>query len=79
MFLVLDVIIKKSDDGFTAEMPAINGCECWAAEEDEVIDKIIELAAFYLRIKDLKKLKLDKARVSGNTQYYKLVFNKEGN
>ncbi len=75
--MVLDIILKKSDDGFTAEVPAINGCECWAAKEEDTVDKIIELAAFYLKIKDLKKLKLDKARVSGNIQYYKLVFNKE--
>ncbi|HPI38411.1 MAG TPA: hypothetical protein PK397_10740 [Ignavibacteriaceae bacterium] len=75
--MVLDIILNKSDDGFTAEVPAINGCECWAAKEDDAVDKIVELAAFYLKIKDLKKLKLDKARVSGNKQYYKLVFNKE--
>lgn len=77
--MVLDLIIKKSDDGFTAEVPSLNGCESWAAKEDEVIDKIVELAAFYLKIKNIKKIKLDKARVSGNKHYYKLVFNKEGN
>lgn len=73
--MVLDVIVKKSDDGCTAEIPCIKGCECWAHEEDIVLEKILELASFYLKT-DVKKFKLDRARNINNTVIYKLVFNK---
>lgn len=73
--MILDVIVKKSDDGFTAEIPSIKGCESWAHEEEKVLDNIIELASFYLKTKN-DKFKLDKARVKANISVYKLVFNK---
>jgi hypothetical protein len=73
--MVLDVIVKKSDDGCTAEIPSIKGCECWAHEEDIVLEKILELASFYLKT-DVKKFKLDRARNINNKIIYKLVFNK---
>ena len=73
--MILDVIVKKSDDGFTAEIPSIKGCESWAHNEETVLDKIIELASFYLKTKT-DKFKLDKARVKANISVYKLVFDK---
>jgi predicted RNase H-like HicB family nuclease len=73
--MILDVIVKRSDDGFTAEIPSIKGCESWAHDEETVLDKIIELASFYLKTKT-DKFKLDKARVKANISVYKLVFNK---
>ena len=73
--MVLDVIVTKTDDGFTAEVPSINGCESWAHDEDTVLSKILELASFYLKT-DIKKLKLDKARKVKNYSVYKLVFYK---
>jgi predicted RNase H-like HicB family nuclease len=73
--MVLDIIIKKTDDGYTAEIPGIKGCESWAHDEDTVIEKITELAAFYLKI-DSKKFKIDRARKIKNNIVYKLVFNK---
>ena len=73
--MILDVIVKKSDDGFTAEIPSIKGCESWAHDEETVLDKIIELASFYLQTKS-NKFKLDKARVKANISVYKLVFDK---
>jgi predicted RNase H-like HicB family nuclease len=73
--MILDVIVKKSDDGFTAEIPSIKGCESWAHDEETVLDKIIELASFYLKTKT-NKFKLDKARVKSNISVYKLVFDK---
>ncbi len=73
--MILDVIVKKSDDGFTAEIPSIKGCESWAHDEETVLDKIIELASFYLQTKS-NKFKLDKASVKTNISVYKLVFNK---
>lgn len=71
--MVLDVIVTKTNDGFTAEIPSLNGCESWAHDEDTVLSKIKELAAFYLKT-DLHKFKLDKARKLKNHSVYKLVF-----
>ena len=73
--MVLDVIVTKTNDGFTAEVPSLNGCESWAHDEETVLSKILELAAFYLKT-DLNKFKLDKARKLKNHSVYKLVFNK---
>lgn len=75
--MVIDVIVKKTDDGFTAEVPSLKGCESWAHDEESVLTKILEIAAFYLHIDSSKKLKLDKARVSKNKSVYKLVIEKE--
>lgn len=74
-FMVLDLIINKTDDGFTAEIPSLKGCESWAHDEDSVMDKILDLAAFYLKT-DKKKFKFDKARNARNKSVYKLIFNK---
>jgi len=73
--MTLDVIVTKTNDGFTAEIPSLNGCESWAHDEDTVLSKILELASFYLKT-DIKKFKLDKARRVKNHSVYKLVFNK---
>ena len=73
--MVLDIIITKTNDGFTAEIPSLSGCESWAHDEDTVISKILELAAFYLKT-DAKKFKVDKARKVKDHSVYKLVFNK---
>jgi len=75
--MILEIIVKKTDDGFTAEIPSLKGCESWAHDEETVLDKILEIASFYLNIDSLKKLKLDKARVSKNKSVYKLVVEKE--
>jgi predicted RNase H-like HicB family nuclease len=74
--MVLDLVIKKTDDGFTAEVPSLKGCECWAHDEDSVMNKIIDLVAYYLKIDNKEKFKIDKARGSKNKTVYKLVFNK---
>jgi len=73
--MILDVIVNKTNDGYTAEIPSINGCESWAHDEDTVLSKILELASFYLKT-DIKKFKLDKARRLNQRSVYKLVFNK---
>ncbi len=74
--MVLDIVVKKTDDGYTAEIPGIKGCESWAHDEDTVMDKIIELAAYYLKIDSKDKFKIDKARSDKNKTIYKLVFHK---
>jgi predicted RNase H-like HicB family nuclease len=73
--MVLDIIVIKTNDGFTAEIPSLSGCESWAHDEDAVLSKILELASFYLKT-DIKKLKLDKSRKVKNHSLYKLVFYK---
>lgn len=75
--MVLDIVIRKTDDGFTAEIPSLKGCECWAHDENTVMNKILDLAAYYLKINSKEKFKVDKARGTKNKTIYKLVFNKQ--
>jgi len=75
--MILDIVIKKTDDGFEAEIPSLKGCECWAHDEDTVINKILDLAAYYLKINSKEKFKIDKARGTKNKSIYKLIFNKQ--
>ncbi|MFC2139291.1 type II toxin-antitoxin system HicB family antitoxin [Bacteroidota bacterium] len=74
--MVIDLIVTKTDDGYTAEVPSIKGCESWAHNEDEVIEKSLELVQFYLKLPDKKKIIVDKARREENVIIYKLVFDK---
>ena len=73
--MVIDLIITKTNDGYTAEVPSIKGCESWAHDEDSVIEKIFELTSFYLRL-DAKEIYLDKARREDNKTIYTLIFYK---
>lgn len=73
--MVIDLIITKTNDGYTAEVPSLKGCESWAHDEDTVITKILELSSFYLQM-PVKEIKLDRARKENNTIIYKLIFNK---
>jgi predicted RNase H-like HicB family nuclease len=73
--MILDVVVTKTNDGFTAEIPSLHGCESWAHDEDTVLSKIQELAAFYLKT-EVKKFKLDKARRIKSQSIYKLIFYK---
>ena len=75
--MVLDLVVKKTDDGVTAEIPSISGCECWAHEEDEAIEKALELLRFYNNLDSDVEIKVDKARGSKVKTIYKLVFNKD--
>lgn len=73
--MVIDILIKKAIDGYSAEIPSIKGCESWAQDEQTAIEKILELASFYLKLpKD--KFKIDKARIEEDTVIYKLIFHK---
>ncbi len=75
--MVLDIIVTQTNDGFTAEIPSLNGCESWAHSEDTALKKILEMASFYLKTNE-KNFKIDKARKSKNKSTYKLVFFKSG-
>ncbi len=74
--MVLDLLVTKTDDGFTAEVPSIKGCESWAHSEDEVIEKTIEMLKFYLQSPADKKFNIDRARKEDSLTVYKLVFDK---
>lgn len=73
--MILDLVVRKTDDGCIAEIPSLKGCESWAHDEETVLTKIIELASFYLKT-EKEKFKLDRARTSKKQILYKLVFNK---
>ncbi len=75
--MVLDLLIIRTDDGVTAEIPSIKGCECWAHEEEEAIDKAVELLRFYSNLSADVEIKVDKARGSKHKTIYKLVFDKD--
>lgn len=75
--MVLDVIVTKAADGYTAEIPSLKGCESWDHNEEGVLEKITELASFYLNTEQ-NRFKLDKARGGREVTVYKLVFPKEG-
>ena len=74
--MVLDLVVTKTDDGITAEIPSINGCECWAHKEEEAITKIVELLRFYNNLDETVEIKIDKARRTKVKTIYKLVFDK---
>jgi predicted RNase H-like HicB family nuclease len=74
--MVLDLILHKTDDGFTAEIPSLKGCETWAHTEENALNKIVDMAVYYLNLESSKEIKLDKARTSRNKVVYKLVFHK---
>jgi polyphosphate kinase 2 (PPK2 family) len=74
--MILDLVVVKTNDGFTAEVPSLRGVETWAHEEDEVINKSIELLKFYLNLDDENEIKIDKARRSTNKTVYKIIFDK---
>ena len=73
--MILDIVVTETNDGYTAEIPSLSGCESWALDGDTVLMNILELPAFYLNVKS-EKFKLDKARRLKNKSTYKLVFNK---
>jgi hypothetical protein len=74
--MVLDLHVISSDDGYSAEVPSIKGCESWAHQEDEAINKVIEMLRFYLQFSDDKKVLVDRARREKSLTVYKLIFDK---
>jgi predicted RNase H-like HicB family nuclease len=76
--MVIDLIVIKTNDGFTAEVPSLKGCESWAHDEETVIKKIIELTSYYIKLSP-EKIKIDRARKEKNKIIYKLIFDKQLN
>lgn len=75
--MVLTLEVKKTDDGYIAEIPTLKGCESWAHTEDDVMVNIVQLLRFYLSLDDNLEIVIDKAYKSKNSATYKLVFDKE--
>jgi len=75
--VVIDLIVTNIGDGFTADIPSINGCESWAHKEDDAINNALELLRFYINLPAEQEIKIDRARKTSNKIIYKLVFNKE--
>jgi len=74
--LILDLNVKKTDDGFIAEVPSIKGCESWSQNEDDAIDKALELLKFYIQIQPEREIIVDRARRDKSLTVYKLIFDK---
>ena len=75
--MVIDLVVTFEEDGFSAEVPSLKGCESWAHSEDEAITNAVELTRFYASIDDEIEIKVDLARRSKKKKVYKLIFNKE--
>jgi len=75
--LVLDLVIHSGDDGFSAEIPSIKGCESWAHTEEEVIEKIVELVRYYLKLGPAHIIDVDYGRRSKNKKVLKLLIRKD--
>lgn len=74
--MVLTLHVIKTDDGFDAIVPSLKGCDTWASNEDEAIEKILELLKYYIKLPEDKKLVIDKAAQKGNKAIYKILFEK---
>ncbi len=74
--MVLDLVVIDTGDGFSAEVPSVNGCESWAHKKDEAMNKTVELLRYYLNLDSDAEIKIDKARKNKNKSIYKLVFEK---
>lgn len=74
--MVLDLHVIHTNDGFTAEVPSIKECESWAHQEDEAINKTIDLLKFFLHLPGDKKILIDRARREKSLTVYKLIFDK---
>jgi len=74
--MVLDLITIQTNDGFSAEIVSIDGCETWAHTEEEAITNALNLLRFYIGLKPSNKIKIDKALKEENKSIYKIIFNK---
>ncbi|MGE5497384.1 MAG: type II toxin-antitoxin system HicB family antitoxin [Syntrophothermus sp.] len=74
--MVLTLVVTKTDDGYTAEVPTLKGCESWAHDEDTAIDNTLDMVAFYLKLPQAH-FAMERTRRTGNNTYYQIVFNKK--
>ena len=74
--MVIDLVLTIEEDGFSAEVPSLKGCESWAHSEDDAITNAVELTRFYANIDADIEIKVDLARRSKKKKVYKLIFDK---
>lgn len=75
--MVIDMIVTDTEDGFTAEVPSLKGCETWAHSDDEAITNAVELVRYYINLDEETEIIIDRARKNRNRIVYKLIFNKD--
>jgi predicted RNase H-like HicB family nuclease len=75
--MVIDLVVTIEEDGFSAEVPSLKGCESWAHSEDEAITNAVELTRYYTNLHEEIEIKVDLARKSKLKKVYKLIFNKD--
>jgi len=74
--MVIDLVVTIEEDGFSAEVPSLKGCESWAHSEDDAITNTVELTRFYANIDSDVEIKVDLARKNKYKKIYKLIFDK---
>ncbi|MBI5726808.1 MAG: hypothetical protein HY965_03075 [Ignavibacteriales bacterium] len=74
--MILNLLVEKTNDGFTSDVPTVRGCDTWAATEDEVITNTIELLRYYMKLTPEHVIKVDKVRDNFTKKQYKIIFNK---
>ncbi|MBI2416506.1 MAG: hypothetical protein HYV28_01105 [Ignavibacteriales bacterium] len=74
--MILNLLVEKTNDGFTSDVPTVRGCDTWADTEDEVITKTIELLRYYMKLTPEDVIKVDKVRDNFTKKQYKIIFNK---
>lgn len=71
--MVLTMVVKNTDDGYTAEVPSISGCESWAHKEEDAINNVLELVNFYLKLSKEIGITVERSAKKKNTVIYKLL------
>lgn len=74
--MVLDLIVDRSDDGYSTEIPSVKGCESWDHNEDDAILKTLELLRYFIQLDTNYKIKVDLARKEGFRKVYKIIFDR---
>ncbi len=73
--MTLNMIVTKTLDGFTAEVPSLKGCESWGPDEDTAIDKTLDLVAYYAKLPQAH-FAIELVRNVNGKKTYKIIFNK---
>ena len=71
--MVLELIIHSGDDGYSAEIPSVKGCESWAHEEEKAIENVLELLRFYLKLTPRHIVEVDYSRKIKNKKVLKVL------
>lgn len=69
----LKIFIRKTIDGYTAEVPSVKGCEVWSNNSEDALKKVIDLLAYYLKKENNFKYKLDCNKKSSGLEIYTIV------